>query len=176
MKFRLKKVSTFGKPLLKMLTILKLSSEELTKLNYERYHYPCPIVQKRLHCIYIKSVLGYSNEKIGVLMDAHRNSISEWIATWQQGGYDAIVQVGYSTNKSELEIHAASITELFTAHPPRSLNEAVLKVKELTTIQRSPTCLRSFMKRHHFHFLKTGHIPAKDARYQHCFLATTFAK
>ena len=37
-------------------------------------------------------------------MDAHRNSISEWIANWQQGGYDAIVQVGYGTNKSELEI------------------------------------------------------------------------
>ena len=69
-------------------------------------------------------------------MDAHRNSISEWIDTYQQGGYDAVVQVVYGTNKSELEIHAASITELFTTHPPRSLNEAVLKVKELTTIQR----------------------------------------
>ena len=144
-----------------MLTILKLSSEELNKLNYERYYYPCPFVQKRLHCIYIKAALNYSNEKIAQLMDAHRNSISEWINTYQQGGYDAIVQVGYGTNKSELEMHAASIKELFTTHPPRSLNEAVLKVKELTTIQRSPTCLRSFMKRHHLGFLKTGHIPAK---------------
>lgn len=144
-----------------MLTILQLSSEELTKLNYERYHYPCPIVQKRLHCIYIKSTLGYSNEKIGQLMNAHRNSVSKWIDTYRQGGYDAIIHVGYGTNKSELEIHATSIKELFAIHPPRSLNEAVLKVKELTTIQRSPSCLRSFMKRHHFRFLKTGHIPAK---------------
>jgi transposase len=161
MNFILKKVSTFGKPLLKMLTILKLSSEELNKLNYERDHYPCPIVQKRFHCIYIKATMGYSNEKIGEIMDAHRNSVSEWIHTYQQGGYDAIAEVGYGTNISELETHAASITELFTTHPPRSLKEAVLKVKELTTIQRSPSCLRSFMKRHQFHFLKTGHIPAK---------------
>ena len=174
MGFILKKVSIFGKPLLKMLTVLKLSSEELDKLNYERYHYPCPIVQKRLHCIYIKSVLGYSNEKIGCLMDAHRNSISEWIDIYRQGGYDAIVQVGYGTNKSELETHAASITELFTTHPPRSLKEAVLKVKELTSIQRSPSCLRSFMKRHQFRFLKTGHIPAKvNTTDQHQWVDTT---
>ena len=117
-----------------MLTFLKLSAEELARLNYEKYHYPCPLVQKRLHCIYIKAALGYSNEKIGHLMDAHRNSVSAWIETYQQGGYDAITAVGYGTNKSELESHAASITALFAAHPPRSLNEAVLKVKELTTI------------------------------------------
>jgi len=157
-----------------MLTVLKLSPEELARLNYERYHYPCPIVQKRLHCIYIKSALGYSNEKTGLLMDAHRNSVSEWIYTYQHGGYDAIVQVGYGTRKSELETHAGSITELFTTHPPRSLNEAVLKVKELTTVQRSPSCLRSFMKRHHFRFLKTGHIPAKvNTTEQHQWVDTT---
>lgn len=94
-------------------------------------------------------------------MDAHRNSVSEWINTYQQGGYNAIVKVGYGTNKSELETHAASINQLFTTHPPRSLHEAVLKVKELTAIQRSPTCLRSFMRRHQYRFQKTGHIPAK---------------
>jgi transposase len=174
MAFYNKKVSTFGKPLLKMLTVLKLSSEELNKLNYERYHYPCPIVQKRLHCIYIKSALGYSNEKTGQLMDAHRNSVREWIHTYQLGGYDALTKVGYGTNKSELEAHASSITALFTTHPPRSLNEAVLKVKELTGIQRKPSCLRSFMKRHQFRFLKTGHIPAKvNTTEQHQWVDTT---
>ena len=107
-------------------------------------------------------------------MDAHRNSISEWIDIYRQGGYDAIVQVGYGTNKSELETHAASITELFTTHPPRSLKEAVLKVKELTSIQRSPSCLWSFMKRHQFRFLKTGHIPAKvNTTDQHQWVDTT---
>jgi len=46
-----------------MLTFLKLSAEELARLNYEKYHYPYPLVQKRLHCIYIKAAFGYSNEK-----------------------------------------------------------------------------------------------------------------
>jgi transposase len=144
-----------------MLTNFELSSEELEKLNTERYHYPCPLVQKRLHCLYLKASSGVSNEKIGILMDAHRNSISEWVHIYQQGGYKAIVHVGYGTNQSILENQAPSITELFTTRPPRSLGEAVLQVKELTGIERSTSCLRSFMKRHKFRFLQTGHIPAK---------------
>ena len=170
----IKKSKHLWKTISKMLTIFKLSPEELDKLNYERYHYPCPIVQKRLHCIYLKAVSGYSNEKIGKLMDAHRNSISEWVHTYQQDGYDALVRVGYGTNQSVLENLADSITELFTSRPPRSLCEAVLKVKELTGIQRSATCLRSFMKWHKFHFLKTGHLPAKvNNTQQHEWVGTT---
>lgn len=144
-----------------MLTILRLSSEELNKLNYERYHYPCPIVQKRLHSIYLKASMGYSNEIISKIIGAHRNSISQWIKTYQQGGYDAIIQVGYGTNRSDLDNHSSSIKELFTKSPPRSVHEAVLMIAELTSIQRSPTSVRSFMKRHEFRYLKTGHIPAK---------------
>lgn len=49
----LKKVSGLGKALLKMLTKLKLSSEESAKINYEGYQYPYPIVQKILHAVYI---------------------------------------------------------------------------------------------------------------------------
>jgi transposase len=144
-----------------MLTNLEISSEELEWLKYERYHYPCPLVQKRLHAIYIKAVSGLSNEKVGVLVDAHRNSISEWIAICQAKGIDALLDVNYGTNISKLESHATNIVELFTAHPPRSINEAIIKVKELTGIERSHTRLLAFMNRHNFRFLKTGHIPAK---------------
>jgi hypothetical protein len=47
-----------------MLTTLILNSEELTQLNYERYHYPCAIVQKRLHSIYIKASVYLSNKEV----------------------------------------------------------------------------------------------------------------
>lgn len=144
-----------------MPTFFKLSSEELIKLNYERYNYPCPLVQKRLHCLYLKGSLSLSNEKIGLLMDAHRNSIYEWIKIYTQGGYEAIIKSGYGTNESKLEKYSSSIVEAFTNQPPRSLGEALLKVEALTTIKRSPTSIKKFMKRHQFKFLKTGHVPAK---------------
>jgi len=144
-----------------MLTIFVLSPEELEKLNYERYHYPCPLVQKRLHCLYLKGCCGLSNERIGELMGASRNSISQWVRCYMEGGFEAVIRVCYGTNKSQLETYADSITNLFASHPPRSLGEAVLKVKELTGIERSASSMKSFMARHKFRFLKTGHIPAK---------------
>ena len=94
-------------------------------------------------------------------MDAHRNSIVEWIKIYNQGGYKAIIKVGYGTNESELEKHSSSIIESFTNQPQRSLGEAMLKVEALTKIKRSPASIKKFMKRHQFKFLKTGHIPAK---------------
>src|SRR6059058_4598714 len=148
-----------------MLTKLEISSEELTKLNYERYHYPCPLVQKRLHSLYIKAVSGLSNEGVGKLTDAHRNSISEWVNLYQQGGIDALLKVNYGTNTSVLEEHATSIVESFTKEPPRSVGEAMLKIQALTGIERSYSRVRAFMKRHKFsegscgRFLKTGHLP-----------------
>jgi len=144
-----------------MLTKLEISSGELARLNYERYHYPCPLVQKRLHSIYIKAVSGRSNEDVGNLTDAHRNSISEWVHVYQQGGIDELLKVNHGTHKSLMESHATNINELFTKEPPRSIGEAIIRIKELTGIERSHTRVRAFMKRHKFRFLKTGHIPAK---------------
>lgn len=144
-----------------MLTKLEISSEERERLNYERYHYPCPIVQKRLHVIYIKAVTGMSNEQLGIVAGSHRNSVREWIRLWKSGGFDALLEVNNGNNKSLLENHAVRIKEQFTARPPRSTAEAVAKIKELTGIERSHTSVRSFMKRHGFRYLKTGHIPAK---------------
>ena len=157
-----------------MLTNFKLSSEELAMLNYERYYYPCPLVQKRLHCLYLKGSLGLSNNKIGELMDAHRNSISEWVSIYDKDGFNALTKVGYGTNKSEIEKSATSIIASFTSQPPRSLGEAILKVEELTKIKRSPTTIRKFMNRHNFRFLKTGHIPAKvNTMQQHSWVDDT---
>src|SRR5215210_4019558 len=101
-----------------MLTKLEISSGELARLNYERYHYPCPLVQKRLHSIYIKAISGLSNKDVGNLTDAHRNSISEWVNLYQQGSMEALLKVNHGSNKSLLEDHSANIAELFAKEPP----------------------------------------------------------
>jgi len=35
-----------------------LSEAEIEKLNYERYAFPDPMVQKRIHAVYLKATLG----------------------------------------------------------------------------------------------------------------------
>lgn len=144
-----------------MLTKLMLNSEELAKLNYERYYYPCPIVQKRLHAVYLKASTSLSNKEISIIAGAHPNSVGQWITIYKQNGFDELCKISYHRNQSLLEKESVSIKELFAKQPPRSIDEARLKIKALTGIERSNTRVTAFMKRHQFRFLKTGHIPAK---------------
>ena len=138
-----------------------LTSEQLAQLDYERYYYPCPIVQKRLNAIYIKASTNFTNEKVSLLAGAHYNSVGQWIAIYKENGFDGLCKTTHHCNQSLLEKQAVSIKELFAKQPPRSIDEARLKIKELTGIERSNTRIIAFMKRHQFRFLKTGHIPAK---------------
>jgi len=137
------------------------SKAEIQRLNYERYHYPCPMVQKRIHAIYIKATTAMSNNLIGALTDLDRDSVGDWIMRYQQGGFEAICQFNYGTNRSTLENHEKSILISFTEHPPMNTNEAKLRIEELTGISRSPSQIRTFMHRHGLHYIKMGHMPAK---------------
>lgn len=153
---------------------LNLGETEIQRLNYERYHYPDPLVQKRMQAVYIKAITNLSNELTGVLAGLTRDSVGHWAKRYQQGGFEALCQVGYGTNKSELENHTGSIQESFTQQPPISINEAKWRIETMTGISRSPSQVRAFMKRHGLRYIKTGHIPAKaDAQKQQQWMKTT---
>ncbi|MDR1339477.1 MAG: hypothetical protein LBK58_05445 [Prevotellaceae bacterium] len=63
----------------KMLTKMNLSEEEIRVLNYERFHYPCLKIQKKLHSVYLKVACGYSNTEISRILDIHFNSVARYI-------------------------------------------------------------------------------------------------
>lgn len=141
--------------------LINLSEAEIQRLNYERYHYPCPMIQKRIHAVYIKASSGMSNEMIGRLVDLHRDSVGDWIKSYTEDGFEALCQFNYGTNESEMERRASSIIKSFQQQPPISINEAKARIEEMTGISRSPTQICAFMKRHGLRYMKTGHIPAK---------------
>jgi transposase len=144
-----------------MLTTLKVNPQEIETLNYERYYYPCPIIQKRLHALYIKATLNFSNEDVGKIVDAHRNTISVWLKTYQQGGIDALCKTDYGNRKSQLCEHAQSIIESFQQNPPANAAEAANRIESMTGIRRSITRVKVFLTRHGFGYRKMGHIPAQ---------------
>lgn len=147
---------------------LNLSEAEIQQLNYERFHYPCPIVQKRIHAVYFKATLGVSNDKISKMACLSRNKVSEWIHTYKAEGLKGLCEYNYGTNKSELEEHTSDLLKSFTERPPMSINEAKSRIEDITGIKRSPTQVRAFIKRHGFRYIKTGHLPAKaDSEKQH---------
>lgn len=140
---------------------INLSDAEIQRLNYERFYYPCPIIQKRFHAVYMKATFEISNTMIGHLTGLKRQAVSRWIQAYQAGGFDSLCQFNYGTNRSQLENHSFSILQSFTERPPMSACEAKSRIEELTGISRSPSQVRTFMKKHGLQYIKTGHIPAK---------------
>ncbi len=52
---------------------------ENQRLNYERYYYLCPLVQKRIHAVCFKITTNMSNEMIGTLVGLPRDSLPLYI-------------------------------------------------------------------------------------------------
>lgn len=154
-----------------MLT-LNFSEAEIQELNYERFHYPSLIVQKRMHVLYLKS-LNFRHKDIALITDVHVNSVTNFIRMYISGGLDALKQLDYFGPESELITFSGSIEKEFKKHPPLSSKEAGNRIFSLTGIKRRPTQIMAFMKRIGMKFLKLGHIPAKaDPIKQRKFLKT----
>jgi transposase len=141
--------------------IKDLGKADIKRLNHERYHYPCPIVQKRLHAIYYKATKGFSNKAVGELADLSRDSVGTWVNLYESFGIEALYRFNYGTNKSDLAKHSFSILDSFDKEPPMSSNEAESRIEGITGIRRSPTQIRKFMHNNGLRYLKAGHIPAK---------------
>lgn len=142
-----------------MLT-LNISKAEIQELNYERFHYPSPIVQKRMHVLFLKS-LNCTHQDIALMMDVHPNSVTKFIKLFKKGGMGAIKELNYSGPESDLMPYASSIEKEFEKHPPLSSKEAGHTITSMTGLKRCPTQIREFMKRIGMKFLKLGHVPSK---------------
>ena len=139
----------------------RVSEADLELLNYDRYHYPEPMIQKRLHAVYLKGSLNYSNTMIGFISSLHPNIVALWLKTYQNQGLAALKTNNYGKGKSKLETHAATILAAFGATPPHSAAEAAQRIFEKTGVRRSTQQVRVFMKRHGLRYRKCGHVPAK---------------
>jgi transposase len=146
-----------------MLTKLNLSEEEIRRLNYERFHYPCAKTQKRLHAVYLKAV-GYTNIDTGKMLDIHYNSVGRYIKMYREKGVEGLYKINYHSKGGNMEEYRESIIEDFRKNPVCSISQAIARIRELTGIERKPTQVRVFMLRHGFKYRKLGSIPGKVNR------------
>jgi hypothetical protein len=65
---------------------LNLSEAEIQKLKYERFHNPCPIVQKRLTAVFLSATVESSVSTIGFNSGLHRHSVDRWVKVYQTEG------------------------------------------------------------------------------------------
>lgn len=156
--------------------ILNISDAEIQELNYERFNYPCKLVQKRLHIVYCAATSNYAYKELGALFDRHPNTVTKDIKRYMSEGIEGLKKVNYGTNKSRLVEHEQTLKEYFGKNPALSINEARDRIKELTGIERSPTQIRIFLQRIGLKRVKTGHIPAKaDSEQQKGWLEKVYA-
>ncbi len=144
-----------------MPTQLQISQADLQALDKQRYQEKQALVQRRLHCVYVKASMQLSNEMIGKLFGVHPNQVGQYVRSYQAGGLSCLQQTHYGTNRSLLEDHVEIILQEFEKLPPLSLSQARHKIIALTGIKRDISRIEAFLKRHGLRYLKAGYVPGK---------------
>lgn len=120
---------------------LKFTPEIQKALNYERYHHPVPLVQRRMEVLWLKSH-NLPHALIATLAGVSENTMREYFRLYAEGGLEKLKEVNFYRPESELQAHLTSVEAYFQAHPPSSIKEAKSEIKSLTGIKRSETGAR----------------------------------
>ena len=139
---------------------INFTQEEIEALNYERYNYPHPKVQKKIEVLYLKSQ-GLAHNEIRRLCRISKTTLTTYLKQYIGGGIETLKKINHKGQPSKLWEHASTIEEYFKKNPPSTVAEAQAVIEDLTGIKRSPTQIRIFMKKLGLKFLKMGFVPGK---------------
>ena len=148
---------------------IAFSSEDIERLEYERYHHPHPRVQRKMEVLYLKAQ-GVRHHDIKKVVRLSENTLLSYLRQYQEGGIEQLKAIRFRRPESALATYRSSLEGYFREHPPASLNEAAAKIAELTGIKRSPSRVRLYWKTLRMSRYKVGMIPAKaDVEAQESF-------
>ena len=137
------------------------SEKEIDELEYERYSYPDPKVQRKMEVVYLKSQ-NIEHQVICHLCRISSVTLVEYLKQYIEGRIKRLKLNLYRGKKNELTEHQDSLEEYFNENPPRSTKEAKNIIEERTGIKRGMTQVRVFLKRIGFKYRKVGTIPGKS--------------
>lgn len=129
-----------------MTTKLAFTSEIIEEINYERYHHPVALVQRRMEVLWLKSN-DLPHAMIAKLARISENTMREYFRLYEEGGIAKLREVNFYRPESRLNAHITSLEAYFKEHPVATIKEAQSKIKELTGIERSETQIREFLKK-----------------------------
>jgi hypothetical protein len=73
---------------------LEFTPEIQDTLNYERYHHPVPLVQRRMEVLWLKSH-GLPHEQIAQLGGISENTLREYFRLYAEGGVEKLKEVNF---------------------------------------------------------------------------------
>jgi transposase len=125
---------------------LEFTSEIKESLNYERYHHPVPLVQRRMEVLWLKSH-DLPHALIAALAGVSENTMREHFRLYLEGGVDKLKEVNIYRPESELQQHFPSLEAYFQANPPATIKEAQSEIEALIGIKRSESQVGEFLKK-----------------------------
>lgn len=141
---------------------VEFSPTDIDQLRFERYHYPHPQVQKKMEVLYLKSQ-GLPHKEIRRLCSISKTTLTVYLRQYQADGVEGLKRLNYKGQSSLLNPHAETLKTHFAKHPPRTVAEAQAEIERLTGIKRSPTQIRTYLKRIGLACRKVGFVPGKSA-------------
>lgn len=136
------------------------SEQDIKKIKRLRYEDPHPRVRKRMDVLWLKSQ-GFPHQDICCLTGISSNTLRKYLRLFQSGGVERLMQMNFYAPTSELEQHRYRLEAYFREHPPATINEAMVKIQELTELKRSPSAVGRFLTSLGMRPRKVGAIPSK---------------
>ncbi len=115
-------------------------------LNYERYHHPVPLVQRRREALWLKSH-GLPHGQIAQLVGITENTLRDYCELYRDGGVEGLKAVAIQGPVSELQAHYASLEAYFHAPPPATIKEAQPAIEMVRGIKGRESQVREFLKK-----------------------------
>src|SRR5437588_3761888 len=106
---------------------LTFSEEEIKQLDYERYHYPHPRVQRKMEALLLKAK-GLPHHQIADCVGVCENTLRGYLQDYRDGGIEALKRLEFYRPSSELENYRDSLEAYFKEHPPTTIPQAVAKI------------------------------------------------
>lgn len=118
----------------------------LAQIEHDRYHHPCPQVQRRMELLRL-AAHGLPRADLLRLTGLSRATVQRRLDNYRDGGLDAVRRWAYRGQPNGLAPHAASLEDHFRRHPPATVADAQATIERLTGVRRGPTQVRQFLKK-----------------------------
>lgn len=145
---------------------IKFTQEEIDQLNYEPYHYPHPIIQKKMQVLHLKA-LGFLHKDIAKIAEVTETTARGYMVEYKEGGIEQLKKLGYKREKSALNNHTDVIKEDFSKNPPSTIKEAAARIEKLTGVKRGLTQVGVYLKKTNLNagrFLKSQQKPTLESK------------
>lgn len=154
-----------------------ISEADYQEAKYERKHNESALIRERMLVLCL-TYQGWSRKACAETLDMSRNTVTNYIKLYEEGGMKGLEQLRWHQPLSQLAPFEEELREHFSKHPPYTVNEAISVIEQLTQVRLGKTQVHEWLKQGGFKRRKLNTFPGgKDPeelqRQQQAFLENT---